>query len=131
MLCEAIERIAKEGRKYGVTMGIVSQRPSEISETIFSQCNNFIAMRLTNPTDQNYVKRLLPDSLGNLVDSLPSFQSGEGLLLGESLVMPSLVKIDKCDENLQPSSNDVPYLKIWKDEWQDVDFQKISEEWKS
>jgi DNA helicase HerA-like ATPase len=88
----AIERIAKEGRKYGVTLGIVSQRPSEISETIFSQCNNFIAMRLTNPTDQNYVKRLLPDTLGNLIDNLPSLQSGEGLLLGESIIMPSLVK---------------------------------------
>ena len=59
----SIERIAKEGRKYGVTLLLASQRPSEISETIFSQCNNFIAMRLTNPNDQNYVKKLLPDLL--------------------------------------------------------------------
>jgi hypothetical protein len=54
-----------------VTLGIISQRPSEISETIFSQCNNFIAMRLTNPDDQNYIKRLLPDTLGNMIDILP------------------------------------------------------------
>lgn len=54
-----------------MTLGIVSQRPSEISETIFSQCNNFIAMRLTNPDDQNYIKRLLPDTLGNMIDILP------------------------------------------------------------
>lgn len=126
----AIERIAKEGRKYGVTLGIISQRPSEISETIFSQCNNFIAMRLTNPNDQNYVKRLLPDTLGNLIDNLPSLQSGEGLLMGESIVMPSLVKIDKCNDDEQPSSNDVKYLEIWKEEWRDVDFEGIVKKWK-
>jgi DNA helicase HerA-like ATPase len=126
----AIERIAKEGRKYGVTLGIVSQRPSEISETIFSQCNNFIAMRLTNPNDQNYVRRLLPDTLGNLIDSLPSLQSGEGLLLGEAVAMPSLVKIDKCSADKQPSSNDVKYLEIWKNEWKNVNFEDIVNEWK-
>lgn len=126
----AIERIAKEGRKYGVTLGIVSQRPSEISETIFSQCNNFIAMRLTNPTDQNYVKRLLPDTLGNLIDNLPSLQAGEGLLLGESIIMPSLVKIEKCDRDKQPSSNDVKYLETWKEKWKDVQFEKIIKKWK-
>ncbi len=126
---KAIERIAKEGRKYGVTLGIVSQRPSEISETIFSQCNNFIAMRLTNPNDQNYVKKLLPDTLGNLIENLPSLQSGEALLLGESIIMPSLVKIDKCDPDKQPSSNDVNYLEIWKDEWKNVEFDKIIQEW--
>ena len=62
----AIERIAKEGRKYGVTLVLLTQRPSEISETIFSQCNNFVAMRLTNPDDQNYVKRLLPDTITSM-----------------------------------------------------------------
>ena len=124
----AIERIAKEGRKYGVTLGIVSQRPSEISETIFSQCNNFIAMRLTNPDDQNYVKRLLPDTLGNLTDSMPSMQSGEALLIGESIIMPSIIKIDECDP--KPSSNDIEYLKIWKEQWKDVDFENIVSEWK-
>lgn len=73
----AIERIAKEGRKYGVTLLLASQRPSEISETIFSQCSNFIAMRLTNPADQGYVKKLLPDSLGSLIDKMTSFRQGK------------------------------------------------------
>lgn len=125
----AIERIAKEGRKYGVTLGIVSQRPSEISETIFSQCNNFLAMRLTNPDDQNYVKRLLPDTLGNLTDTLPSLQSGEALLIGESIIMPSLIRIDPCEN--KPSSNDVRYLEIWKEQWKDVNFDGVIGEWKS
>jgi DNA helicase HerA-like ATPase len=125
----AIERIAKEGRKYGVTLGIISQRPSEISETIFSQCNNFVAMRLTNPDDQNYVKRLLPDTLANLTDTLPSLSSGEALLIGESIIIPSIIKIDKCVP--APKSEDIPYLEIWKEKWkEDVDFPKITDEWK-
>jgi DNA helicase HerA-like ATPase len=102
----AIERIAKEGRKYGVTLAIVSQRPSEVSETIFSQCSNFIAMRLTNPDDQSYVKKLLPDTSGDLISNLPTLQSGEALLIGDSIVIPSIVKIDKC--NPEPNSTDIP-----------------------
>jgi DNA helicase HerA-like ATPase len=123
----AIERIAKEGRKYGVTCVIVSQRPSEISETIFSQCSNFVSMRLTNPEDQNYVRRLLPDTLGPLTESLPILQAGEALLIGDSVVMPSLVKIDVCSS--PPSSNDIKYLEEWKKEWKDVDFLPIIEAW--
>ena len=125
----AIERVAKEGRKYGVTLGIISQRPSEISETIFSQCNTFIVMRLTNPDDQNYVKRLLPDSMGKMTDILPSLKTGEALLIGESIEMPCIVKIDECDEH-KPSSNDIDYIEIWQEQWKNVDFAKIVAEWK-
>lgn len=125
---KAIERIAKEGRKYGITLMLASQRPSEISETIFSQCNNFIAMRLTNPNDQGYVKRLLPDTLGNLIEKLPSLSAGEALLIGESIVMPSVVQIDECKDN-PPSSNDIPYWHLWKEEWKSLDFEKLRKEW--
>lgn len=123
----SIERIAKEGRKYGVTLAIVSQRPSEVSETIFSQCNSFIAMRLTNPDDQNYVKKLLPDTLGNITEVLPSLQCGEGLLIGESVIIPCIVKIDECTN--MPSSNNINYLEEWKKEWQSVNFYELIEEW--
>lgn len=123
----SIERIAKEGRKYGVTLLLSSQRPSEISETIFSQCSNFLAMRLTNPSDQNYVARLLPDTLGNLCDKLPTLSAGEALLIGEAVVMPSLVKVDGCD--LPPSSNDIPYFELWKEEWKELDFSAIKKAW--
>lgn len=124
---KSIERIAKEGRKYGVTLLLASQRPSEISETIFSQCNNFIAMRLTNPVDQGYVKKLLPDSLGSLIEKMPSLKQGEALLIGESVILPSIVQIDRCSN--EPSSNDIPYWELWKDEWKDMDIDKIKEEW--
>lgn len=120
----AIERIAKEGRKYGVTLGIVSQRPSEISETIFSQCNNFIAMRLSNPEDQNYVRRLLPDALGDLTNSLPTLQSGEAILMGEAVILPSLVSVDFPDS--EPESTDIRYYELWKEQWKDVDFEKLA-----
>ncbi len=123
----SIERIAKEGRKYGVTLMLASQRPSEISETIFSQCNNFIAMRLTNPNDQNYVKKLLPDTLGGLIDKMPSLKAGEALLVGEAVVLPSIVQIEEC--KIPPSSNDIPYWELWKEEWKDLDIDVIKKEW--
>lgn len=123
----SIERIAKEGRKYGVTLLLASQRPSEISETIFSQCNNFIAMRLTNPNDQGYVKKLLPDTLGSLIDKMPSLKAGEALLIGESIILPSIVQIDEC--KLPPSSNDIPYWELWKDEWRHLDISELKNEW--
>ena len=126
---ESIERIAKEGRKYGITLMLASQRPSEISETIFSQCNNFITMRLTNPNDQNYVKRLLPDTMGQLIDKMPTLKSGECLLIGDAVVLPSIVKIDEC--NPKPSSNDIPYLELWKQKWCDLDIQSIVDNWRN
>ena len=125
---ESIERIAKEGRKYGVSLLLASQRPSEISETIFSQCSNFIAMRLTNPNDQSYVRKLLPDTLGDLVDKMPSLKAGECLLIGDAVILPSIALISKCGP--APSSNDIPYYKLWKEEWKDLPFEKIIEEWR-
>ena len=124
---ESIERIAKEGRKYGVTLMLASQRPSEISETIFSQCNNFLALRLTNPADQNYVKRLLPDTMGTLIDRMPSLRAGECLLIGDAVVLPSVVQVDVCDP--APASTDIPYWEIWQEKWKDLDFSKISDAW--
>lgn len=125
----SIERIAKEGRKYGVTLLLASQRPSEISETIFSQCSNFVAMRLTNPDDQNYVRRILPDTFGSLTSNLSSLQTGEALLMGDAAILPSLVKIDETD--MPPSSSNIPYLKLWKKEWKQFDFDAFTKQWKS
>lgn len=126
---ESIERIAKEGRKYGITLLLASQRPSEISETIFSQCSNFLALRLTNPSDQNYVKRLLPDTMGNLVDRMPSLRAGESLLIGDAVVLPSVVQIDMCDPT--PASTDIPYWQLWQEPWHDLDFEAIKRMWRN
>lgn len=91
---EAFERIAKEGRKYGVSLLVVSQRPSDVSRTILSQCNNFIVLRLTNDQDQSVVRRLMPDSMAGLTEILPLLDIGEALLLGDSVLLPTRIRLD-------------------------------------
>jgi len=89
----SFERIAKEGRKYGVSLLVVSQRPSDVSQTILSQCNNFLILRLTNDQDQNVVRRLMPDSLAGVLDGLPLLDTGEALLLGDAILLPARIKL--------------------------------------
>jgi len=89
----SFERIAKEGRKYGVSLLVVSQRPSDVSRTILSQCNNFLILRLTNDQDQNVVRRLMPDSLAGVLDDLPLLDTGEALLLGDAILLPARIKL--------------------------------------
>jgi len=90
----AFERIAKEGRKYGFALLVVSQRPSDVSKTILSQCNNFLALRLTNESDQAVIRRLMPDSLAGITNILPLLDVGEALLLGDAVLLPSRIKLD-------------------------------------
>lgn len=120
---KSIERVAKEGRKYGISLMIVSQRPSEIAETIFSQCNNFVAMRLTNPTDQNYIRRLLPDSVSAITDSLPALEKQEALVIGDSIAMPTILKVDDIED--RPDSADVHFHQEWQKDWYDVVFKTL------
>jgi len=85
-------------------------------------------MRLTNPLDQEYIRRLIPDNLGSLIDNLPSLQQGEALLVGDSVPVPSLVMVDEPDP--KPASNDIEYLTHWKKEWVEVDFDHmINHKW--
>ncbi|MGN6647213.1 MAG: ATP-binding protein [Cytophaga sp.] len=120
---KSIERIAKEGRKYGLSLMIVSQRPSEISETIFSQCNNFVAMRLTNPTDQQYVKRLMPDNVSAITDALPVLERQEALIIGDSIPIPTIVKIKSLTE--KPASSDINFRTEWKKDWTEIVFDEL------
>ena len=106
----AVERLAKEGRKYGIGIIVISQRPKELSETVISQCNTFIAMRLTNPEDQNYIRRLVPDALAGLMDMLPSLRTGEAIIVGDSVVMPTRVLIDM--PNPEPKSGDIDFSHV-------------------
>lgn len=107
----SFERIAKEGRKYGVGLVIISQRPSEVNRTVLSQCNNFISLRLTNVDDQNVIKRLLPDNLGNIADNLSLLDIAEAIIVGDSTLLPSRVKLD--EPTIKPSSQTVPFWSIW------------------
>ena len=108
------ERIAKEGRKYGVSLVVISQRPSDVSKTILSQCGNFIAMRLTNPEDQNVIRRLFPDNLGDFAEMLPILDVGEGLVVGDASLLPSRVILDK--PHIQPNSSTVDFWDKWSED---------------
>lgn len=105
------ERISKEGRKYGVGLVVISQRPSEVNRTVLSQCNNFIAMRLTNADDQNVVKKLLPDSLGDYVNMLPILDVGEALIVGDASILPCRVRISEPE--LKPKSSTIEFWNEW------------------
>lgn len=105
------ERIAKEGRKYGVSLVVISQRPSDVNKTILSQCGNFVAMRLTNPDDQNVIKRLFPDNLGDFSEMLPILDIGEGLIVGDASLLPSRVVIDR--PSIKPSSATIDFWDEW------------------
>ena len=125
----SIERITKEGRKYGIGTIIVSQRPKELSETVLSQCNSFIAMRLTNPDDQAYIRKLVPDSLSGLMDMLPSLRTGEALILGDCVALPTRVMIDLPDP--KPMSSDVEFAKWWKSGIKDMDVDRVVRRWRA
>jgi DNA helicase HerA-like ATPase len=119
----SIERVAKEGRKYGLSLMVVSQRPSEVSETIFSQCNNYVAMRLTNPSDQNYVRKLLPDDLCGVTDSLSTLEQRECILIGDACNLPTLMRVG--DLTNKPDSEDIHFHSEWKKDWLDAQFSKV------
>jgi len=105
------ERIAKEGRKYGVALVVVSQRPADVSRTILSQCNNFLVLRLTNDTDQAVVRRLMPDSMVGLIDTLPLLDTGEALLLGDAVLIPTRIRLDR--PAVQPASATREFWREW------------------
>lgn len=105
------ERIAKEGRKYGVSIMVVSQRPSDVSRTILSQCNNFIVLRLTNDQDQTVVRRLVPDSLAGVLDGLPLLDVGEAILVGDAILLPARIKLSL--PKLTPLSSTRDFWQEW------------------
>lgn len=124
---KTVERIAKEGRKYGVSSMIVSQRPSEVSETILSQCNNFVTMRLINPNDQEYVKKLVPESLSNLIDILPTLRQGEAFFLGDAVALPARVLIDF--PNPEPDNQDIKFYEKWTKRENKTNVPDVIERW--
>lgn len=126
---KSMERIAKEGRKYGVGLAVVSQRPHEVSETVLAQCGTFICLRITNPDDQGYVRRLVPESEGDLVSILAGLGRGEALVLGEAVPLPTRLQFDK--PNPTPNSDDVDFYGKWRDGPADLDVDAIVKRWRS
>jgi DNA helicase HerA-like ATPase len=123
------ERIAKEGRKYGISLTVISQRPREVSATILSQCGSFLCLRISNPDDQAYVRNLLPDSVRGITSMFSTLRRGESILLGDSVMMPTRIKIDP--PNPTPDSDDASFYKAWNLAPTDVNFAKVLHAWRS
>jgi len=126
-LCrETFERIAREGRKFGLGLVLSSQRPSELSPTVLAQCNTFLLHRLVNDADQSLVSKLVPDNVGGLLKELPSLPSRQAILLGWATPIPILVEIDELPDAHQPQSKDPDFWDVWTQKsprelnWQDV-----------
>ena len=119
------EKIAKEGRKYGVSLVVVSQRPSDVNATILSQCNNVVALRLTNSDDQSVVNKLMPESLAALLEMLPILDVGEALVVGDAVLLPSRILIDKPTE--KPISATIDFWTEWNKPDMQSDWQLAAE----
>lgn len=115
------ERIAKEGRKYGVSILAVSQRPADVSKTILSQCSNFVVLRLTNERDKGVIKNLLPDSLKSTIDFLPLLDVGEALVVGDAILLPSKILLDQPQKSHRPISATKDFWDEWDERKPDND----------
>jgi hypothetical protein len=130
-LCrEVFERIAREGRKFGLGLVLSSQRPSELSPTVLAQCNTFLLHRIVNDADQNLVARLVPDNVGGLLRELPSLPSRQAVLLGWAAPIPVLVEVDELPNAQRPQSADPDFWNVWTlAEERNVDWDSISKAW--
>lgn len=134
--CQVFERIAREGRKFGLGLVLSSQRPSELSPTVLSQCNTFLLHRLSNDRDQELVSRLVPDNLRGLLRELPSLPSQNAILLGWASELPVLVKMNDLPKSQQPRSDDPDFWDVWtgKDERgqavpRKTDWKPVADDW--
>ncbi len=118
----AIARIAKEGRKYGVSLCLVTQRPSEISEAILSQCSTVFAMRMTNDKDQNLVRRTLPETAAGLLGTLPTLRQQEAIAVGEGVPHPMRIRFNDLERSLRPHGGSTNFPKAWETDHEGLDF---------
>lgn len=128
--CKVFERIAREGRKFGLGLVLSSQRPSELSPTVLSQCNTFLLHRISNDRDQDLVQRYVPDNLKGLLRELPSLPSQNAILLGWASELPVIVRMNDLPKEQQPQSDDPDFWDVWiGKETRDVDWKHIADVW--
>ena len=109
-----LERIAKEGRKYGVSLGLITQRPSDLAEGVLSQCGTIIAMRLNNDRDQAFVKAAMPEGARGFLDTIPALRNREAIICGEGVAIPIRVSLDDLEPEKRPASNDPLFSDLWR-----------------
>lgn len=128
---EMVQRIVKEGRKFGVGAMIVSQRPSEIDETILSQCGTFFALRLSNASDRAKVQAALSDTMAGVVDSLPVLRTGEAIVIGEAAQLPIRCRVTLPAEHRRPDSRDPDVSAGWRAPTSEGDYKKLASVWRA
>jgi uncharacterized protein len=111
---KVLERIAKEGRKYGVSLGLITQRPSDLAEGVLSQCGTIIAMRLNNERDQHFVKSAMPEGARGFLDSIPALRNRECIICGEGVSIPIRVSFDDLERERRPASSDPMFSELWR-----------------
>lgn len=128
---KAISRIAKEGRKYGVSLGIISQRPSELEPSTLSQCSTVFSMRLSNEKDQKFVRAAVSDGAADLLEFLPSLGTAETMVFGESVNLPMRVVLNTLPEQYRPHSSSAEFTDLWSDGEPDEAFMaNVYENWR-
>jgi hypothetical protein len=128
--CQTFEKIAREGRKFGLGLVLSSQRPSELSPTVLSQCNSFLLHRISNDRDQELVQRLVPDNLRGLLKELPSLPSQQAILLGWAAELPIMVRMNDLSDKERPHSDDPDFWNVWAgEEPRDINWENITNEW--
>lgn len=128
---EIVQKIAKEGRKYGVGAMVISQRPSEVDETILSQCGTFFALRLSNPDDRGRVQGALPDGLVSLLDVLPVLRTGEAIVMGEAAKLPMRCRITLPEEECRPKSSDPKVAVQWAHKKRNEGYDRVVASWRA
>ena len=130
--CKMFEKIAREGRKFGLGLVLSSQRPSELSPTVLSQCNSFMLHRISNDRDQELVQRLLPDNMRGILREMPSLPSQYAVLLGWASELPVMVKMRTLPEAQRPQSDDPDYWNVWTGaKERKIDWKSIANEWQN
>jgi DNA helicase HerA-like ATPase len=109
-----LSRIAKEGRKYGISLGLITQRPSDLAEGVLSQCGTIISMRLNNDRDQAFVKAAMPEGARGFLDSIPALRNRECIICGEGVAIPIRVSFDTLEEMKRPASEDPSFTELWR-----------------
>ena len=109
-----LSRIAKEGRKYGISLGLITQRPSDLAEGVLSQCGTIISMRLNNDRDQAFVKSAMPEGARGFLDSIPALRNRECIICGEGVAIPIRVAFDNLEEVKRPASEDPSFVELWR-----------------
>ena len=109
-----ISRIAKEGRKYGVSLGLITQRPSDLAESVLSQCGTILSMRLNNDRDQAYVRGAMPEGARGFLDALPALRNRECIICGEGVATPIRMSFDTLEPDKRPASEDPLFSQLWR-----------------